>query len=214
MSKELIIMGAGGHATVVLEAIRLCGQHIIKGFTTREELPNQTSWEGITWIGNDASISRFEPESVTLVNGIGSAGKTNAGRIALYTNWKSLGYEFGTIIHPTAFVSPNSTLSDGVQVMAGAVIQPRVRIGANSIINTRAVLDHHCMIESHVHIAPAAVLCGQVRVGEGAHIGAGATVKQGVHIGRYSVIGAGAVVLHNVPERSTVVGVPAKEVRG
>ena len=94
--------------------------------------------------------------------------------------------------------------------MAGAVIQPGTRLGVNTIVNTRASIDHDCIIGDHVHIAPGAVLSGEVRVGNCSHIGCGATIVQGVKLGEATVIGAGAVVLKDVPDGTTVVGVPAR----
>jgi UDP-perosamine 4-acetyltransferase len=95
---------------------------------------------------------------------------------------------------------------EGVQVMAGAIVQPGVRVGANSVLNSRSSVDHDCVIGSHVHVAPGAVLCGSVVVGDHAFVGAGATVIQGVHIGAGAVIGAGVVVIRNVAKGAVVYG--------
>ena len=97
--------------------------------------------------------------------------------------------------------------------MAGVVIQPSSMIGRNAIINTRASVDHDCIIGDHVHIAPGVTLSGAVRVEEGAHVGTGCTVIQGVQIGRNSTIGAGSLVLKDVPARTTVYGVPGRVVQ-
>ena len=84
------------------------------------------------------------------------------------------------------------------------------RIAENSVINTGAVVDHECIIGSHVHVAPGVTLSGGVQVGDGSHIGTGATVIQGVSIGRKALVGAGAVVLKDVPSGARVAGAPAK----
>jgi len=90
------------------------------------------------------------------------------------------------------------------------VVQPAVRVGENTILNTRCSVDHDCVIGAHSHIAPGAILCGSVRVGSGTHVGAGAVVIEGLRIGDAVVIGAGAVVIADVPDGATVVGVPAR----
>ncbi len=95
--------------------------------------------------------------------------------------------------------------------MAGAVLQTGCRMGENVIINTRASVDHDCIIACHTHVSPGAVLCGNVQVGQGSHIGAGATVIQGVRIACNGMVAAGAVVIRDIPEGVTVAGVPAKE---
>lgn len=78
------------------------------------------------------------------------------------------------------------------------------------IVNTRAIVEHDCLVENHAHIASGAVLCGNVSVGEGAHVGAGSVVRQGLRIGLRAVIGAGAAVVCNVPEEAVFAGVPAR----
>jgi acetyltransferase EpsM len=83
----------------------------------------------------------------------------------------------------------------------------------NCIINTNASVDHHCIIEDFVHIAPSSTLCGNVKVGEGSHVGAGSTIIQNIRIGKWCVIGAGAVITKDIPDYSLVVGVPGKIIK-
>lgn len=113
-------------------------------------------------------------------------------------------------IHNKAIVSPTAKIAEGTVVMAGAVLNADVQVGRHCIINTGASVDHECVIDDYVHIAPHATLCGQVRVGEGTLIGVGASVAPCVKIGKWCTIGAGAVILKNVPNGATVVGVPGK----
>jgi len=80
---------------------------------------------------------------------------------------------FITLIHPDAWVSPSAHIGRGSIVMAGAVIQANVQIGAHCIINTGASVDHDCVIEDFVHVAPGVNLCGGVHVGEGCLLAVG-----------------------------------------
>lgn len=206
MHYPLIILGGGGHAKVLIKALLIQGRPIL-GFTD----PNEAciSVLDIPRLGDDTVIRRFAPEKARLVNGLGSIKSTEARR-KLYDRFRTQGYLFESVVHPSAVIASDVRLEDGVQLMAGIVVQPGSCIGANTIVNTRATVDHDCLIGAHVHIAPGAVLSGGVRVEEGAHIGAGAILIQGVAIGRNSVIGAGAVVLKDVPPCVTVAGVPAR----
>ena len=95
--------------------------------------------------------------------------------------------------------------------MAGAVLQNRVRVGENVVINTRASVDHDVELSDHCVISPGAIISGSVKIGRGSFIGAGAVVIQGIEIGDNCVIGAGAVVRHNVKDSAIVVGNPAKQ---
>lgn len=161
-------------------------------------------------IGSDDELEKYPPESVFLVNGLGST-RVDARRSRLFEYFKEKGYRFADVIHPSSVRASDVALSEGVQIMAGAVIQTGCRIGRNTIINTRASVDHDCSIGDHVHISPGATLSGGVVVQEGSHIGVGASVIQGIRIGRNSLVAAGAVVIRDVPDSARVSGVPARE---
>ena len=105
------------------------------------------------------------------------------------------------------------SLGDGTVVMPGAVVGTCARVGRNCIINTRAVVEHHCVVHDHVHVAPGAVLCGSVEVGENAFVGAGSCVIQSVSIGYDTTVGAGAVVVSPLPNSVVAYGNPARSVR-
>jgi sugar O-acyltransferase (sialic acid O-acetyltransferase NeuD family) len=205
----VLVVGGGGHATVLIDALSLTGRRVL-GFTElRDGAPAARASDRL---GGDEAVLEFEPSAVGLVNGVGSAGSTLARR-EVFERFSQRGYHFVSVIHPSAVLSPGVRLEEGVQIMAGAVVQTGARIGANVIINTRASVDHDCDIQRHAHVAPGALLCGHVRVGSGAHVGAGAVVIQGVAIGDGAIVGAGAVVVDDVPPQSTVVGIPAREIR-
>ncbi|RNB53842.1 acetyltransferase [Brevibacillus gelatini] len=206
--KPIIVIGGGGHAKVLMEALLLAKREVI-GYTDPQ---NGEAIFQIPWLGSDQILEKYLATDVLLVNGLGSIGD-NTRRKHVFDYWKTKGYFFANVIHPTAVVSPYAVLEEGVQVMAGAVIQPAVHIGFNAIINTRSVVDHDTRIGDHVHIAPGAVLSGSVVVGDNVHIGTGAAVIQGISIGENSIVGAGAVVVKDVLPNRKVAGVPAKELR-
>ena len=205
----LVLLGGGGHAKVLLDALLLTRRHVL-GFTDLETAA--ASALSVPRLGGDDAVLRFMPSDIRLVNGMGSIGST-ASRRDLFERFRTLGYQFDGVVHPSAVIAPGVVLDEGVQVMAGAILQTGVHVGANAIINTAASVDHDCRIGDNVQLAPGAILCGGVRVGVGAHVGAGAVVIQGVTIGDGAIVGAGAVVVRDVPSQSTVVGVPAREIR-
>jgi sugar O-acyltransferase (sialic acid O-acetyltransferase NeuD family) len=201
----VIVIGGGGHAKVLVSTLLLCHRSIL-GFVDLN--PTAPPLLGIRRLGSDGAVRLHAPDDVKLVNGVGSTGST-AIRQNVYDRFTRERYCFATVIHPSAVVAPEVQIEDGVQVLAGAVVQTGCRLGANVIVNTGARIDHDCIIDSHVHVAPGVTLCGAVHVCTGAHIGAGATVIQGIRIGAGSVVGAGALVIRDVPQGATVVGVPA-----
>lgn len=208
MSLPIIILGGGGHAKVLAEALRAGGVTVL-GMTDADPAKRGTAVLGVPVLGTDAELERHGPGSVLLVNGLGSVEQT-AGRAALFDAFKAQGYAFATVVHPSAVIAADVKLGEGTQVMAGAIIQPGTTVGRNSIVNTGAVVDHDCAVGDHVHIAPGATLSGTVCIGNRAHVGTGATVIQGIAVGSGCLVAAGAVVVEDVPDGASVRGVPAR----
>ncbi len=205
MSAPVIIIGAGGHAKVVVDALRRSGRDIL-GLVDNDPEKVGATVLGVPVIGGDDAIEKHTPADVNLAIGLGLVRQ----RQALFSAFKESGYAFAKVIHPAAVVADNARIGEGAQIMAGAIIQPDAIIGDNVIINTRASVDHDCVIGDHVHIAPGATLAGGVWIGEGSMIGVGATLLENVRIGDNCIIAGGATVIGDVPANITVAGVPAK----
>lgn len=165
---------------------------------------------GVPVLGGDEEVMKYPVETIRLVNGIGSV-RVNPLRRNLFEHFKSAGYRFASLAHPSAIIAGDVVLSEGSQIMAGAVVQVGCHVGINAVINTGSVVDHDCHIGNHAHIAPGATLSGGVVVGENSHVGTGATVIQRIRIGRNSLVAAGAAVICDVADGATVIGVPARE---
>jgi UDP-perosamine 4-acetyltransferase len=186
----VIVVGAGGHGKVVVSVLLALGAKV-EGIVDADRAKHGGKVLGVPVIGGDDTLP--DPKSVILANGIGSVDVPTSRR-EIYDRLVKRGYSFRSLVHPSAIVAKDVTLGDGAQIMAGAVLQPSVRIGANAIVNTRASIDHDCIIGDHVHIAPGATLSGNVTVGPETHVGAGATVVQGASIGSACLIRAGSLV--------------------
>lgn len=197
---QLILIGGGGHALVVAEAAFDSGWTIAGFFDDRDDVP----------LGG----------LVSRLGGLRDAPGGAAGRAAMLAigelgaRSKALaslqGLTWARVRHPSATVSRRADIGAGVYLGARCVVNIRARIGDHAIINTGAIVEHECLLEQNVHAAPGCVLCGNVRVGEGTLIGAGARVIPGVRIGQGCVVGAGATVVKDVPDGATVVGTPAR----
>ncbi len=202
MAKPVIVLGGGGHAKVLIDILRRLDCRIL-GIVD----PNQTVGNvvhGLKVLGGDNAVFDYPATEVELVNGIGSLPKDKGLRASLFKAFCAKSYRFKILVDPTAIVAADVELSDGVQVMAGVIIQTGTEIAENTIINSGAIVDHDCRIGSHVHIAPGAVLSGAVEVGNAVHIGTGATIIQGICIGAGSIIGAGSVITRPIASNRIV----------
>lgn len=209
MTKRIIVIGAGGHATVVADAL-LRSDHEVLGFTDVNASANAKPILGLPVLGTDEVLARYSPNDVLLANGIGGT-RACVARQGSQARLEGRGWRFATVVHPDATIAHSAVIAEAAQVFARAVVQPEARIGIGAIVNTAAVIEHHSEIGAWVHVAPGAIICGACRIGEGSHVGAGAVVRQGTKIGSGSTIGAGAVVIvkEDVPAGSTLLGVPA-----
>lgn len=193
----VIVIGAGGHSKVLIDVLNRLDLNI-EGLTD-PTLDCGDIYCGIPVIGDDSEILKYKPDEVLLVNAIGSLPGKNH-RFILSTKFRSLGYRFATIVDNASFVSSNVVLGEGVQILAGVVVQPGCHIGNDTILNTNSSVDHDCIIGDYCHIAPGVTLSGGITIGNSTHIGTGACVIQNIHIGFNSVIGAGCVVYKNLKD--------------
>ncbi|MBD3670070.1 MAG: acetyltransferase [Gammaproteobacteria bacterium] len=200
----LLLIGGGGHAKVLIDALQTLRANLLGVVDPGLSAGTGNGPLGLDVLGGDDVIKDYDPQNTWLVNGIGSMPGDKGVRSELFLRYKQMGYRFATVVHPAATVSEHAILDEGVQVMAGVVIQAGVRLGENTIINSGALVDHDCDIGRHCHLAPRSCLSGAVHVAEQTHIGVGATVIQGVRIGSQAVIGAGAIVVRDVDDNSTV----------
>ena len=203
---RIVVVGAGGHARVVLESLVALGVYEIVGLTD----PDQSKWRtllgGYPILGGDDVLPTLRSEGV---DGAIIALGSNRLRARLFECVIALGFKMVNAIHPWSWISPSAQIGNGVVVMAGAVINANAQVGDNTIINTSATVDHDCCIGDHVHIAPGCHLGGNVQVGIGTLVGISASVIPDRRIGQWSIVGAGAVVVRDLPDNCVATGVPA-----
>ena len=196
--KAYIIIGAGGHASVVADALLQSGC-TIKGYLDDAAAIGTTAL-GAAIIGRTADC--INHTGCLFIIGIGD----NSVRKRIAEEYH---LEYGTAIHPTAVIGQNVEIGAGSVLMAGCVINPGTVIGEHCIINTKASIDHDNAVGNFSHISPGAALGGTVNIGDGTHVGIGACIKNNVIICGNVVIGAGAAVVRDIKEPGVYVGVPA-----
>ena len=138
--KDIYLLGGGGHAKVLIDCLRLTGRKL-KGITDIE--PDRVTVTGVPFLGPDKCLFEMDPEHVESVNGIGGAGDTSP-REAVFQKFREKGYRFASVVHPFTTIAEGVAIGEGAQIMAGAILQPGVRIGINVIANARVCVNHDC----------------------------------------------------------------------
>jgi sugar O-acyltransferase (sialic acid O-acetyltransferase NeuD family) len=204
----IVLIGSGGHAKVVLDAL-LAGGTPADAIRVRDGDPARI---GARLFGIAIEGPELDPSlaGAKVHVAIGAC----ATRARLYAELAALGAVPHPIVHPAATVAASATLAAGAFVAAGAVIGPSARIGRGAIVNHNAVVDHDCSVGDWCHVSPGAILGGAARIGEGVLVGAGAALLPGIAAGANAIVGAGAVVTRPVPAGETWAGVPAAPLNG
>ena len=201
----LLIIGAGGHGKVVADTALLLGWENVAFLDDRVAtigLPLD-----LPIVGTLRELTAQRRAYSSAIVAIGDAKL----RLELTERCRRSGFEVVSIVHPMAYVSKFASIGAGCVAFAQSAINAGVKVGDACIVNTGATVDHDCLIGHGVHICPGAHLAGDVRVGDRSWIGIAAAIRQGITIGRDATAGAGAVVVADVADDSTVVGVPARE---
>lgn len=202
--KDIVLIGYSGHAYVALEAFVSQGRNVT-AYVEAAEKPNNP-YE-LTWLGseNDNNTLGLLREYEYFVG----IGDNNIRRKVTETLTKIIGAPLNAI-HKTAIVSHSLKIGQGNLLAPSCVVNPQVRMGDGVICNTGSIIEHDCVLDDYVHVAPGAVLCGNIRVGAGSFIGANAVIKEGVRIGKNVIIGAGTVVISDVADGKKIVGNPQR----
>ena len=204
---RFLVIGGGGHAKVVIEAIRAMNGEVVGVI---DASPGVREVLGVPVVGDDDALPSLRAKGLTCVAlGLGA----NALRERIGRRVKELGFLLPPILHPSALVSPSAKIGEGVVVMARAVVGVETVLRDMSLVNTGAVLDHDNDLGVAAHVAPGCALAGNVRVGDRSLIGVGSAVRPGVRIGVDVVVGAGSAVVADIDDGACVGGAPARPIR-
>jgi len=198
---RLLVVGAGGHAKVVIDAAEEAGFEIAGVIGTATDAPEI--------LGHRVSKDREGATADGFIVAIGD----NLLRSRCFAEYQAAGLAPVSVTHPSSIVGKGVVIGDGTFIAAGVIINAGARIGADTILNTGCTVDHDCVIGEHSHLGPQVALCGAVTLGEGVLLGVGSCAAPRTSVGAWSVIGAGAAVVDDLPAHVVCVGVPARPVR-
>ncbi len=221
LEKNIVLVGAGGHAKVVYDAIKTINLDteisIYDNQTTEKDFFNLKTKHISKYLDQIAVGETVFPFHVAIGDNqtrkevyADVINKHSVNKFRAMNKSKTV---FCNIIHPNADVSIHANITEGALIGSGAIVAACSEIGIGSIINHGAIIDHDCRIGAWTHIAPNATLGGNVTIGEGTLVGAGAVILPGIKVGDWSIIGAGAVVTHGVEANQTIVGIPGRQLK-
>ena len=169
----LLLVGAGGHAKAIVEALRLAGKEI-----THYADPEPRTWIDANHVPDD-DTARDLPKGEVVIGLGGTTAGALTTRLALLDSYLAAGWAATPVQHPAATVSGTATLGAGSIVLAGAIVQPGAELGRGVIVNTGAIVEHDSAVGDGAHIGPGAILLGDCEIGPAAMVGAGAVLLPG-----------------------------------
>jgi sugar O-acyltransferase (sialic acid O-acetyltransferase NeuD family) len=207
---KVILWGGTGQAKVVRPIIEHYDAKVVAVFDDTPNLPSPFDDVKI-YRGYEQFQKWIVRQDISEIGFCVAVGNPHGRfRVQMHEKLEQVGLKPITLAHPSAIIADNVEIGAGTQIMAGAIIGPEARIGRQCIINTKASMDHECILGDGVELAPGVTLCGLVRIGVNASIYAGATVLPRITIGNDAVVGAGALITKDVPDFAKVAGVPAR----
>lgn len=209
MPADLVIIGGGEHARVVLEAARSRpGGWNLVGFVDARPVP-ETVEMGLPWLGDDAKVLAEGGGARQFTVGVGSTGVSPA-RERIAARYDAAGVRWAVVVHGSAVVSPTARLGPGAQVLAGAIVNTRAALGRHVVVNTAAVVEHDVALGDFAQVAPAVAIGGGAVIGRSCYLGLGCRVRDHVAVGDGALVAMGAVVVGPVAPGVVVKGVPAR----
>lgn len=199
--KNLILIGAGGHAKACIEIIETAGEFKIAHVVGQEsELGKKVLGYTIEHTDSDLNTLRDKYEYAFI--GIGQMHNPDS-RKSIYSNLVNLGFQIPTIISNHAIVSKYAKIGSGSIVMNGSIVNVDSRVGQNVILNTGALIDHDAIIGDHCHISTKVIVNGGSKIKQGTFVGSGTVVRNGIEIGENSFVAMGCVITESLLPNST-----------
>lgn len=203
--KNLLIIGAGGHGSVVADSAQEQGLWG-KIFFLDDKYPLITRINDWEIVGKIGSANKYLDSNIDLIIAIGE----NSLRIKLMELHIQMGFRMARIVHPRAYISKYAKIDEGTVVFAQAAVNSGVHIGKGAIINTGCTVDHDSTIGKGAHLSPGVHVAGGVAIGDLTWIGIGASIIHSLNIGSNVIVGAGSVILDHIIDNCKVVGVPGR----
>ena len=199
--KKIILAGNAISADILNSYLAQDKRYKVIGLTVDDAFIQKGGIQGLDSIALSRLKEISRPQDCSIIMAMGY-NDINRSRESMFHRLKEMGYHIETYIHPDAKVYTEHPLGEGCVILPSAVIEPHVRVGANSMVWANTTLAHHSSIAENCWIASGAVISGQARVERNTFIGVSATIVNKVVVGEYCIIGAGALITKNTKASS------------
>lgn len=203
------IYGYGGHGLEVEELARVINlkENRWEKVIFIDDSPDKTDGERI--FSFETIVNDYKPEDIEFMVGIGEP----VIRAKIFDKVKEKGYNFTTLIHPSASVAGNARIEEGTVICYNAYVSIDTYLAENSLVQPMSVVGHGCMIGKNSVISAFVSMGGNSRIGDNSFVGMNVPIKQGAVIGSGSVVGMGSVVVRDIPDGVVAVGNPARPMK-
>ena len=190
---NVILAGNGITANILYAYLRHDSRYRVVGFTADDAYLGQSAVDGLAGVGMSRLQETFAADSCRVIMALGYSD-LNRGRESFFLRLRELGYSIETYVHPEARIHTDRPLGAGCVILPGAVIEPHVQVGANTMIWCNATIAHHSSLAENCWIASGTVISGQAKVLRNTFVGVNATVVNGITVGEYNVVGAACLI--------------------
>jgi len=208
---RIVLLGGGGQASVILRLVdrmNAAGGAVEVVGILDDGAPDPlevASWD-LPLLGGIDTLGGLD------VDGYVAAVGFPAGRRAIVAR-APRGSASPALVDPRAGLARNAEVGPGSVVSCRVAVSSGARIGSHVYLSWGSGVGHDCVVGDFASVMTGVSLSGGVVVGPGATVGTNAVVLEGVRIGADATVGAGAVVTADVPDGTTVIGVPARAVQ-
>lgn len=210
--KKVILAGNAITAEILSHYIQKDSRYKIAGFSVDDEYMEQNRSADYDCIPLSRLKETHSPQDCVVIMAMGYHD-INRSRESMFHRLKEMGYHIESYIHPDAKIYTQHPLGEGCIILPSSVIEPHVRIGANTLIWANVTVAHHSSIAEHCWLASGAVISGQVQIRRNVFIGVNATIVNEVIIDEFCLIGAGALITKSTKASSVHLARSGEELR-
>lgn len=210
MVEPILLVGAGGYCRSLIDVIENTDIFQIEGVID-QKYTEYSMVLNYPVIGKDEELPSFSSKIKCAFPAVGFL-QSQSCRAKLFSRIEKAGFSIPNILSPRSYISEHAIMGNGNAVMHDVVINVKCQIGSNNIMQTKCLLEHDVVLGNHNYISTCAVINGGVNIGDYNLIGSNVTINQNCTIGDHITIGSGSVVVKEILEPGTYIGIPARKI--